>query len=294
MNGPANAGDPSQDMSLVAQEDSGSGSEPPRDGRNEVEAREPIRREIKRMLAVLSAENGTDPTAIIGQLSPRTRYQEREKDQRVQEIARLSLPLAPDWLLRIDMPFTYLDPKSSNEKSVAGTGDLRARLGWRALNTVDGSLFFGSEFYFPTASHDQLGSGRFEIGPAVVGSLHFPDLKSNAYLWVEYLTSVTGDLRDGSSGGTNANDHSTSESRVRLRFNTLWSKEWWSFVESRFFVDWTQNAKTGMVLLFEGGKRLDEHWRLYLRPEVGLWGRNLPGAFDYGVEAGVRYMFYLF
>lgn len=253
-----------------------------------------IRRKMKRTLAVLSAENGTDPTAIIGQLSPRTRYQEREHDQRVQEIARLSLPLAPDWILRLDMPFTYLDPKSSNEKSVAGTGDLRARLGWRVLNTVDGSLFFGSEFYFPTASHDQLGSGRFEVGPAVVGSLNLADLKSNAYLWVEYLTSVTGDLRDGSSGGTSAVDRSTSESRVRLRFNTLWSKEWWSFVEPRFFIDWTQNAKTGMVLLFEGGRRLDEHWRVYLRPEVGLWGRNLPGAFDYGVEAGVRYMFYLF
>lgn len=275
-------------------QEAGSGVQSTDEEGSRARAIDEIRRKMKRTLAVLSAENGTDPTAIIGQLSPRTRYQERENDQRVQEIARLSLPLAPDWLLRIDMPFTYLDPKSSNEKSVAGTGDLRARLGWRVLNTADGSLFFGSEFYFPTASHDQLGSGRFEVGPAVVGSLNLADLRSNAYLWVEYLTSVTDDLRDGSSGGTSAVDRSTSESRVRLRLNTLWSKEWWSFVESRFFVDWTQNAKTGMVLLFEGGRRLDDHWRVYLRPEVGLWGRNLPGAFDYGVEAGVRYMFYLF
>jgi len=269
------------------------GNKSPQEQGGEVEAVEGIRREIKRTLATLAAENGTDPTAIIGQLSPRTRYQNRDKDQRVQEIARVSLPLTPNWLLRVDVPFTYLDPKSSNEKSVAGVGDVRARLGWRVMNTVDGSLFIGSEFYFPTATNDQLGSGRLAIGPAVVGSVHLADLKSNAFLWVEYLTSVTGNLR-GATGGSFANDASTSESRVRLRLNTLWSEQWWSFVESRFFVDWKENAKTGMVLLFEGGRRLDANWRLYLRPEVGLWGRDLPGAFDYGVEFGFRYMFYRF
>jgi len=273
--------------------EAGPGIESPQEEGSKIEAVESIRRQIKRTLAVLSAENGTDPTAIIGVLSPRTRYQSREKDQRVQEIARMSLPLAPDWLLRVDVPFTYLDPRSSDEKSVAGVGDLRARLGWRIVNTVDGSIFVGSEFYFPTASNDQLGTGRFLIGPAVVGSVNLPDLKSNAYLWVEYLTSVTGNLR-GTTGGSDATDTSTSETRVRLRLNTLWSVQWWSFVESRFFVDWTENAKTGMVLLFEGGRRLDAHWRLYVRPEVGLWGRDLPGTFDYGLEFGVRYMFYRF
>jgi len=205
----------------------------------------------------------------------------------------VSLPLTPNWLLRVDAPFTYLDPKDPNEKSVAGVGDLRVRLGWRVLNTIDGSLFIGSEFYFPTASNDQLGLSRFAVGPAVVGSVQLPDLKSNAFLWVEYLTSVSGPVGNGASGSSGA-DSSTSESRVRFRLNTIWSEKWWSFVESRFFVDWKQNAKTGMVLLFEGGRRLDSHWRLYLRPEVGLWGRDLPGTFDYGVEFGVRYMFYLF
>lgn len=274
--------------------EAGSGVESPDKERGGIEAAERIRREIKRALAILAAENGTDPTAIIGQLSPRTRYQNRATDQRVQEIARVSLPLTPDWLLRVDVPFTYLDPESPNEKSVAGVGDVRVRLGWRVLNTIDGSLLIGSEFYFPTASQDQLGSGRFEIGPAVVGSVQLPDVKSNAFLWIEYLTAVTGNLRGSSTGGTNAADSSTRETRVRLRLNTLWSREWWSFVESRFFVDWTQDAKTGMVLLFEGGRRLDAHWRVYCRPEVGLWGRDLPGAFDYGVEVGVRYMFYRF
>ena len=262
--------------------------------RRRFEAVEKIRAEFKRTLAILSAENGTNPTAIIGQISPRTRYQSRTSDQRVQEIGRINLPISPDWLLRVDVPFTYLDPKDSNEQSVAGLGDIRARLGWRVLHKDDGSVFIGSEFYFPTASNSKLGNNHLEVGPAIVGSVQVPDLRSNAYLWLEYLTAVTGHLGGGFHGGLSTNDTSTSETRVRFRFNTVWSKTWWSFVESRLFVDWTQNGKTGSVLLFEGGRRLDSHWRLYLRPEVGLWGKDVPGAFDYGVELGVRYMFYVF
>lgn len=255
--------------------------------RSGLEAIERSRRQIKRMLAVLAAENGTDPTAIIGQLSPRTRYQNRETNQRLQEIFRVNLPLAPNVILRVDAPFTYQIPKDPNDNSVVGWGDLRARLGWRILNSINGSLFIGSEFYFPTASNSQLGSNQYQVGPAVVGSVHLPDLRSTVFLWIEYLTAVTGH-------GLSTDETSSSESRVRLRVNTVWSKEWWTFIESRLFIDYTQNAKTGMVLFFEGGRRLDSHWRLYVRPGVGLWGRDVPGAFNYGVELGVRYMFYVF
>jgi hypothetical protein len=274
--------------------ETGPGVESPDEERGRVDAIEKIRRKFKRTLAILSAENGTDPTAIIGQLSPRTRYQDHTSDQRLQEIARVSLPLSPDWLLRVDVPFTYLDPKDSNEKAVAGLSNIRARLGWRILNKEDGSFFIGSEFYLPTSTNPRLGANYYEVGPTIVGSLHLPDLRSNAFIWIEYLTAVTGRLGGGLRGGVSTDDTSTSESRIRLRFNTVWSKTWWSFVEPRFFVDWTQRAKTGSVLLFEGGRRLDEHWKLYVRPEVGLWGKDVPGAFNYGVEVGVRYMFYMF
>ena len=253
-----------------------------------------LQRAKKRLLEVLAAESGTDPTAIIGQLSPRTRYQNRSSDQRVQEIGRISLPLAADWLLRVDVPLTYLDPKNSSEKSVMGLGDIRARLGWRVYHGEDGAIFLGSEFYFPTATNPLLGSDYGSIGPAVVGSLKFPDIRSIAYLWVEYLVGVSGHLGGGFTSGLSTDEHSRSESRIRFRLNTLWTEKWWSFAESRLFVDWQQNGKTGMVLVFEGGRKLDHHWRLYGRPEVGLWGQDLPGAFNYGFEFGVRYMFYLF
>jgi len=274
--------------------EAGPGLESPQDEQDRFKRIENVRRQLKRTLAILSAENGTDPTAILGQISPRTRYQSRTSDQRVQEILRVTLPVSPDWLLRVDTPFTYLDPKSPSEKSVAGLGDVRVRFGGRLLQSDDGSLLVGTEIYFPTATNSQLGGSEVRVGPTIVGSYHLPDLRSSTYMWVEYLTGVTGQIGGGFHGGVNADDSSTSELRVRNRFNTVWTKTWWSFVESRLFVDFDKNAKTGAVLLFEGGRRLDKHWRVYLRPEVGLWGKDLPGAFDYGVEMGVRYMFYVF
>ena len=271
---------------------------PERDSSQEQQGRferiENIRRRLKQTLAILSAETGTDPTAILGQISPRTRYQSQTSDQRVQEILRISVPFAPDWILRVDTPFTYLDPDSPNEKSVAGLSDIRLRVGARVLKGDDGAVFLGTEVYFPTATNPQLGGNEYRVGPTVVGSYRLPDWQSTAYLWVEYLTGVTGQIGRGSNGGASADDSSTSELRIRTRFSTLWSKTWWSFVEPRLFVDFDQNAKTGAVLLFEWGRRLDKHWRVYLRPEVGLWGQSVPGAFNYGVEFGVRYMFYVF
>jgi len=272
----------------------GPGLESPQERQTRFKRIEEVRRRLNRALETLSAENGTDPTAVIGQLSPRTRYQSREKDQRVQEIFRATLPLSPTWLLRVDAPFTYLDPKASDEKSVAGLGDVRVRFGGRVLHADNGSILLGTEIYFPTATNPRLGSGEFRVGPTLVGSYHLADWRSTTYMWMEYLTGVSGQIGGGFNGGVRADDSSTSEVRIRNRFNTVWTETWWSFVESRFFIDLEKNSKTGAVLVFEGGRRLDKHWRVYLRPEVGLWGRSVPGAFDYAVELGVRYMFYVF
>jgi len=291
--GISSAEDESGDVSSPVRE-AGPGLETPQQEEARFKRIENVRRQFKRTLAILSAENGTDPTAILGQVSPRTRYQSRSSDQRVQEILRVAVPLSPDWLVRLDTPFTYLDPKDSSDKSVAGLGDVRMRLGGRLLHSDDGAILVGTEIYFPTATNPRLGSSEFRVGPTIVGSYHFPEWRSSGFMWVEYLTGVSGQIGEGFHGGVSADDSSTSELRIRNRFNTVWSETWWSFVESRLFVDFDKNAKSGAVLVFEGGRRLDKHWRIYLRPEVGLWGTSVPGAFDYGVEAGVRYMFYVF
>jgi hypothetical protein len=56
-------------------------------------------------------------------------------------------------------------------------------------------------------------------------------------------------------------------------------------------IDWERNAKASLALEFEVGRSVVGRWGGYVRPGVGIFGRDLVGAYDWNVEAGVRYMF---
>jgi hypothetical protein len=46
-----------------------------------------------------------------------------------------------------------------------------------------------------------------------------------------------------------------------------------------------------MTLEFELGRNLVGRWGKFVGPSVGIWGRELLGAYDWNVEVGIRYMF---
>ena len=82
--------------------------------------------------------------------------------------------------------------------------------------------------------------------------------------------------------------------RLRAELTTPWSEQWWTLLRPTLNVDGKRHAKTGMTLDLEMGRRLDNHWRIYGTPGVGLWGSDVSGNYEWKVEFGVRYMFYVF
>ena len=56
-------------------------------------------------------------------------------------------------------------------------------------------------------------------------------------------------------------------------------------------VDWERSAKSSMTLELEVGRSVVGRLGVYVRPGVGILGRDLPGAYDWNIEAGVRFMF---
>ena len=46
-----------------------------------------------------------------------------------------------------------------------------------------------------------------------------------------------------------------------------------------------------MTLEAEIGRQLDNRWEVFLRPGMGLWGKDVEGGYDWKVECGVRWMF---
>jgi hypothetical protein len=93
------------------------------------------------------------------------------------------------------------------------------------------------------------------------------------------------------SEGGDPSRNDVSASRIQTWFNTIWADHWWTQLEAVMQVNWEQKEKTSMTLEFEGGYRLTKDWAAWVRPGVGLWGRSLPGAYDWNIEVGIRRMF---
>lgn len=236
--------------------------------------------EAKRLSAI-AARMGTDPTAIIGRVQTLFRYDALEGGSRASNlVGRIDVPYHKNFLLRADLPYVWSDPNQPGASSQNGVSDLLVRAGGRVYSDPADTIFAGVDFTFPTAA-DKLGSGKYTVGPGVATAHVFPTWGSIVFALLQHQFSVGGD--------PSRND--VSASRLQCWFNTIWTDHWWTQIEAVAQMNWEQKEKTSMTLEFEGGYRFTKDWAVWLRPGVGLWGRSLPGAYDWNFEVGIRRMF---
>jgi hypothetical protein len=236
-----------------------------------------------RLLNVLSGDNGTNRTAIIGRFQISGEYRERRDGfAQVENVERLDIPVGDRLIFRTDVPFVNLNPQMSGSTSVSGLGDISARLGGQIWARPAFTAFFEGQVVFPTASDPDLGRGKYQFVPGLTFSIPIQVLDTVFMPAVQQTFSVGGDP-------SRKDVHFT---KVGLEFTTTWANNlWWTTIEPDLYVDWTQKGKTAMNLEFEVGRRLGDHFRLWLRPAVGLWGTGVPGAYDWFTQFGIRYMF---
>jgi hypothetical protein len=82
-----------------------------------------------------------------------------------------------------------------------------------------------------------------------------------------------------------------NRSRAIGQINSFWAERWWTIAQAVWQVDWERNAKSSMTLELEVGRSVVGRWGVFARPGVGIWGQEVPGAYDWNVEVGIRYMF---
>jgi hypothetical protein len=229
----------------------------------------PEQQEEAERLKRLGARFGTDPTAIVGrvQLSS-TQYDLTQGARLTDGVLRVDLPFRGNWLFRVDTPYRWLDPNRSGVSSTDGLGDLVALLGWRAYNTPEYAVFIGAVSTFPTADETLLGLGKYTVGPFLATARFLPRLDSFLFGVFQYQTSVGGD----------PSRQDVSVGRAIVQINTIWKERWWTTVQGVWQVNWERNAKSSLTPEFELGRRLVGTWGMFLRPGVGIWGRDLPGA----------------
>ena len=160
-------------------------------------------------------------------------------------------------------------------------GDLSVVTGWRVYNTPEYALLIGAVATFPTADDRALGLGKYTAGPFLATARFLPRLDSFLFGVFQHQISVGGDPSRQAVGLT----------RAIGQINTIWAERWWTVVQGVWQVDWERSGKSSMTLECEVGRSLVGRLGVYLRPGVGIWGRDVIGAYNWNIEGGIRYMF---
>jgi hypothetical protein len=248
--------------------------------------RKPLREKISKMqdrlLNLQTGDLGLNSTTIVGRVQLSTEYRDRRDGSvQLENVARVDIPIASRFLLRADVPHVWFDPNTAGGSTQSGFGDVFFRVGGQIWRAPEFTVLAGTDIIFPSASHSDLGRGKYQVGPGVAVTIPIAGMNSVLQPSGQHIVSIGGD--------PSRND--VNYSRMKIGFDTPWGQNWWTTVEPNFFIDWTQNAKTALNLEFEVGRKLGDHFRLWLRPAVGLWGTGVPGAYDWYTQVGIRYMF---
>lgn len=242
----------------------------------------PQEQEEAERLSKIAAKMGTDPTAIIGRVQTLYRQITLSGGDRTHNlVGRIDIPYRGEFLLQADVPYVWLDPKQPGAPHQNGLSDLLIRAGARVFSAPGYALFAGTDFTFPTAANQELGTGKYAIAPGLVTARVFPDIESLLFGLVQHQFSVGGD----------PSRRDISISRLGVIMNTIWWDRWWTQLEMDTLVNWEQKAKNSATLEFEGGHEFSRNWGVWVRPGIGLWGQAVPGAYDWSIEAGIRRTF---
>ncbi len=226
---------------------------------------------------------GTDPTAINGyyELNYANSTFSNNNLRTNTMNAEVRLPVTPNWVLRVTLPYVWADLDQNRGFTTNGTGDTTVRSGHRIYASPDVALFIGTDVVFPTGSNDRLSTGKYTLGPAGAAAIPLPRLRSLLITVVQDFNSVGGDP-------SRADIHFM---RVSTAVNTIWSERWWTLASLTYNVDWNNNHKSTMNLLGEVGHRLDNHWNVFVGSGAGVAGKESPFGIDWQVLAGVRWVF---
>ncbi len=243
----------------------------------------PEQREEAERLRQLNAKYGNDPTAIVGRVQLSSQYRNLPRSaSSILTVARVDLPLRKDFVLRVEAPFLQSSvPGRTGTTTAHGFSDLGIILGWRAYNTPEYAFFIGMNAVFPTATEDKVGLGKYRLGPIIATARFLPKFDSFLFGVLSHRVSVGGD----------SDRKSINISNLSLRITTIWAEKWWSVAQAGWQLDWERSTRGSMNLELEIGRSVVGKWGVFIRPGIGIFGQDLPGAYSWNIKGGIRYIF---
>jgi len=243
----------------------------------------PEQREEAERLRELNAKYGTDPTAIVGRVQLSSQYRNLPRSaSSILTVARVDLPFRGDYVFRVEAPFLQSSiPGPTGTTTAHGFSDLGVILGWRAYNTPEYAVLIGVNASFPTATEDKVGLGKYTLGPIIATARFLP--KFNSFL--------IGVLSQQISVGGDSDRKSINISNASLRINTIWAEKWWSVARAGWLLNWEQSTRGSMDLDLEIGRNVVGKWGIFIRPGIGIFGKDLPGNYSWKIAGGIRYIY---
>ncbi len=221
---------------------------------------------------------GTDPTEPVSRVELAFDHEKARDGDVVDRLtARVDVGFDETVALRVDLPYGNADPHDGG--TVDGLGDVRAQVGWRAYSDPEFSIFFGGGVVLDTADEDELGMGQKQVFPMVAASGDLPGIRSKLYETIEHFMSFD----------TDHDRQGVQLTKLDMHLMTEWSMDVWTQVGGEFFVDWKGGEDTGLNFDVELGRSFGNGLVLWVQPEVGVFGEDVPGVVDWRVEVGVRW-----
>lgn len=184
--------------------------------------------------------------------------------------------LSPTLTAGIELPFARYE---SPDKSKNGLSDTTLSLSMGRYNEGE-TWSYGAvlESILPTATGEELGSGKVQLNPSVYG-VYSPNANWFFALGYKQSWSIAGD-----GGRDNINN-----GRIRGAIAYLSDSNWWAILDPRYYIDYDNPGHAKFQPEAEVGTMINEGTAVYLRAG-GKMGGNMAGP-DWTVSAGFRVLY---
>ena len=210
-----------------------------------------------------------------------------------EETTKTSLKISafldgPVSMLRLELPFPDEKTDFLGDPFSPRLGDIKTRIGFKALRFYDIPLSSFIEVTFPTANPEDLGAGKYQLSGGIRSSIQLYDsliismpIKLSFDSQIQQVVSVAGD----------ASRKNINYTKFEVGLKSVWQKQYWVKLTAKPVLDWEQDAETGAVAELEVGWNINRHWDVWIMGGTRMWGEGVPSTYGERVSIGVALLY---
>jgi hypothetical protein len=232
---------------------------------------------------------GEDFARPVRRFELRSKYQQKTGDDE-KSIVTLrwdgKWKLPNDWQLatRLDTPLVRTDIISNdnpNGDSESGYGDTLTQIGFIAPEENRRRYGFGVRLNWPTASHDEMGSGKYQLGP-IAGVSYYPENWSQG----SYIGLIVRDFFDYAGKDNRSDIHQLS---IKPTFHYAFPDDYFVSMKPDIRINWEQENQMFVPFNITLGKMITKNLVTSFDFDVPLV--NDYDRYDWQIEFRIGFFF---